>query len=158
MQIKLIINGENKNLSIEPGEHLLDVLRRNGYHGVKEGCREGECGACVVLLNGKPVNSCILFAARCDGAEITTVEGLGSPDNLHPLQEAFLESGAVQCGYCTPGMILSSKALLDENPNPTEEEIRTALDGNLCRCTGYVKIIEAVKKASEKINANDQDS
>lgn len=151
MEIKLKINGKDHVFQITPGEKLMDLLRREGYKSVKEGCREGNCGACVILLEGRPVNSCLVFAARCDGCRITTVEGLGAHEKLHPLQEAFLESGAVQCGYCTPGMLLSSKALLDEHPDPTVEEIKTGLDGNLCRCTGYVKIIKAVKKAAKNM-------
>jgi len=154
MELKLFVNDRQKVFTIDPGEHLLDVLRREGYNSVKEGCREGTCGACVVLLDGRPVNSCLVPAARCQGRNVTTAEGLGDPDHLHPLQEAFIESGAVQCGYCTPGMLLSSKALLDDNPDPTDGEIRQALDGNLCRCTGYVKILEAVKKAAEKMREN----
>lgn len=148
MRIKFKINGQIKEFEIKPNETLLDLLRREGYRGVKEGCREGHCGACTVLINGTPVQSCLTPGPRADGKEVLTVEGLGTPDNLHPLQKSFLEEGAVQCGYCTPGMLLSSKALLDKNPKPSEEEIRRALDGNLCRCTGYVKIIEAIKKAS----------
>ncbi|MBN1900387.1 (2Fe-2S)-binding protein [Candidatus Sumerlaeota bacterium] len=149
MKIKLSINKKKQELDILPGEKLLDVLRSRGYHSVKEGCREGNCGACVVLLDGKPVNSCLVFAAHCQERQITTLEGLGSPGSLHPLQEAFVQSGAIQCGYCTPGMILSSKALLDENPDPSDDEIEIALDGNLCRCTGYVQILEAVKKGAK---------
>jgi len=151
MEIKVKINGQEKTLLCEPGECLLDVLRREGYYSVKEGCRQGNCGACVVLLNGHPVNSCLVFAGRCEGYEIITLEALGTPHDLHPLQKAFIEAGAVQCGYCTPGMILSSKALLRENPDPSLEEIKLALDGNLCRCTGYVKIIEAVRTAAKKM-------
>ena len=147
MKIKININKLAKELEIVPGESLLDLLRRSGYYGVKEGCRKGNCGACVVLLDGKPVNSCLVFAAHCQDRNVTTIEGLGTPQNLHPLQKAFIEAGAVQCGFCTPGMILSSKALLDENPKPTLEDIKQALDGNLCRCTGYVKILEAVQNA-----------
>jgi len=148
--IKFKVNGEEKEFKINPGDILLDVLRREGYYGVKFGCRTGNCGACIVLLNGKPVNSCLVLAANVQNTEITTIEGIGSMDAPHPLQVAFVDKGAVQCGYCTPGMILSAKALLDENPNPSEEEIKEALDSNLCRCTGYVKVIEAVKSASEK--------
>ncbi len=148
MELRVNVNGEDKVFTIAAGERLLDVLRRVGYHSVKEGCREGNCGACVVLLDGKPINSCQVFAARCEGCEITTAEGLGTPAHPHPLQAAFVKAGAVQCGYCTPGMLLSAKALLDENPEPTTEEIKEALDGNLCRCTGYVKIIKAVKNAA----------
>jgi len=151
VNIKITINDLAKELDIVPGESLLDLLRRSGYYGVKEGCRKGNCGACVVLLDGKPVNSCLVFAAHCQDRSVTTIEGLGTPQNLHPLQKAFIEAGAVQCGYCTPGMVLSSKALLEENPNPTLEDIKLALDGNLCRCTGYVKIIEAVRTAAKKM-------
>jgi len=147
MLLKVKINGEDKVLPIAAGERLLDLLRREGYFSVKEGCRQGNCGACVVLLDGRAVNSCMVFAARCEGREIITAEGLGTPARPHPLQEAFVNAGAVQCGYCTPGMLLSSQALLAENPAPSVEEIKTALDGNLCRCTGYVKIIKAVQDA-----------
>jgi aerobic-type carbon monoxide dehydrogenase small subunit (CoxS/CutS family) len=149
MLLKVKINGEDKVLTIATGERLLDLLRREGYFSVKEGCRQGNCGACVVLLDGRAVNSCMVFAARCEGCEIITAEGLGTPAHPHPLQEAFVNAGAVQCGYCTPGMLLSSRALLAENPAPSVEEIRTALDGNLCRCTGYVKIIKAVQDAAK---------
>jgi len=151
MKSKITINENIKELDLIPGESLLDLLRRFGYYGVKEGCRKGNCGACVVLLDGKPVNSCLVFAAHCQDRNITTIEGLGTPQNLHPLQKAFIEAGAVQCGFCTPGMILSSKALLDENPDPSPEDIKLALDGNLCRCTGYVKIIDAVQTAAKKM-------
>lgn len=153
--ITVTINGEKKTAYLKnPLETLLDFLRRNHYVGVKEGCRAGQCGACTVIVDGRAVNSCLYPAIRADGKQITTIEGLGKPSNLHPIQEAFLQAGAVQCGYCTPGMILSTKALLDKNPRPTEEEIKIALDGNLCRCTGYVKIIEAVKLAITKMNRN----
>src|SRR6185369_6694772 len=118
---------------------LLDVLRREGYFGVKRGCEKGECGACTVLLNGKAINSCLTFAAHVEGAELLTIEGLAHGDELHPLQEAFLEVSAVQCGFCTPGMILNAKALLDRNPHPTEQEVREVMAGNYCRCTGYEK-------------------
>lgn len=151
MIIEPIINGKPRTLEISPGEVLLDVLRRAGYHGVKEGCREGECGACVVLLDGKPVNSCVLLAAKTDGREITTIEGLGTIHNSHPLQRIFIEEGAVQCGFCSPGIILSTKALLDANPSPSEEEIRRYLEGHICRCTGYVKIIKAIKHAAKEL-------
>ena len=157
MNIAVFINGEKKTLAIEPGERLLDTLRSEGYHSVKEGCRQGNCGSCLVLLDGKPVNSCLVFAARCHGHEIVTAEGLHVAERPHALQESFVKAGAVQCGYCTPGMILSSKALLCENPDPSDEEIRIALDGNLCRCTGYVKIIEAVKNAAKKIKKSRSD-
>lgn len=145
MNLNVTINGKKKNIAIEPGDILLDVLRKAGYNDVKSGCRTGDCGACVVLINGLPANSCLILAANVDGEEITTIKGIGTLDNPHPIQKSFVEKGAVQCGYCTPGMILSTKALLDKNKKPTDNEIKKALDGNLCRCTGYVKIIEAVK-------------
>ncbi len=151
MQLGLRVNGEYRTFAISPSDHLLDVLRREGFFSVKEGCRQGECGACVILLDGRPVNSCLVYAAHCQDREVTTVEGLGNPGNPHILQTAFVEAGAVQCGYCTPGMILSAKALLDRNPKPSEREILQALDGNLCRCTGYVKIVEAVKIAAGRL-------
>jgi carbon-monoxide dehydrogenase small subunit len=137
---------------VQPETTLLEVLRDTwGLTGAKRGCDEGDCGACTVLLDGKPVNSCLVLAIRLDGREITTIEGLGKEDRLHPLQSAFIHHGALQCGFCGPGMILSAKALLDSNPNPTEAEIRQALAGNICRCTGYSKIIEAVQSASRMI-------
>ena len=151
MQIEVLINGEKKHFNIEPGETLLNLLRREGYYGVKRGCEEGYCGACTVILNKKAVNSCLVFAAKAHQGEITTIEGLGTPDNPHPLQEAFAQTGAVQCGFCTPGFILSAKALLDENPDPSEEEVKTALDGNYCRCTGFVKPVKAVLSAAKKM-------
>lgn len=151
MILNVKINGKLKKIEIEPGELLLDVLRREGYTGVKSGCRTGNCGACVILLNGKAVNSCMVFAANTEGDEITTIEGIGTMDEPHQIQKSFVEKGAVQCGYCTPGMILSTKSLLDENKNPSDEEIKIALNGNLCRCTGYVKIIDAVKDAASKM-------
>lgn len=149
MDIALNINGEERHFSIATGETLLEVLRRLGYLGVKHGCEDGSCGVCTVLLDGKAVHSCIMLAAQADGRRITTIEGVGTRDHLHPLQAAFVELGAVQCGYCTPAMILSAKALLDENPHPTEAEAREALSGVLCRCTGYVKPVEAVLQVAE---------
>ena len=151
MIVNLNINNQERQVEIKPAERLIDVLRREGFFSVKEGCRKGNCGACVVLLDGSPVNSCLIFAASCEGRRIETAESLGSTENLHPLQKAFLDEGAIQCGYCTPGMLLSAKALLNENPHPAEDDIKKALDGNLCRCTGYVKIIKAVQKAAEAI-------
>ena len=151
MQIELTINGKLKSLEIQPGESLLETLRKNGYTGVKYGCGTGDCGACVVLLNEKPVNSCQVLTAAVDGESVTTVEGIGTMDKPHPIQEELVKAGAVQCGYCTPGVVLSAYALLQTNPHPTEDEIKTALDGHLCRCTGYVKIIEGVKNAAEKV-------
>ena len=131
---------------------LVDFIREDlGLTGTKKGCEEGECGACTLIMNGKSVVSCLIPAFKADGAEILTVEGLADDAQLHPLQQAFLEEGAVQCGYCTAGMLLSAKALLDENPNPTVQEVKKGLSGNLCRCTGYTKIIRAVQVASEKM-------
>ena len=147
MQLQLTVNGEARQWTIAPGAILLDVLRREGYFGAKRGCETGECGACTVLLNGKPVNSCLMFAAQAEGAEILTIEGVASHDRLDPLQEAFLDRGAVQCGFCTGGMILGAKALLHRTPEPTEAEVREALAGHLCRCTGYQKPVEAVLAA-----------
>ena len=149
-----IINGERKEIEFAPHKRLLDVLRENGYTEVKEGCREGECGACVVLLEGKPVNSCQVLAASVMEKEIITVKGIGTIHNPHPIEEAFVEAGAVQCGFCTPGMVIATYALLNENPEPEDEDIKRALDGNLCRCTGYVKIKKAVKLAAKKVKEN----
>jgi len=149
LTIRLTINGEPKAFDVDPGDKLLDVLRRAGYMGVKKGCGSGDCGACAVLFNGRAVNSCLIFAGKADGADVVTVEGLADGDALHPIQEAFVAEGAVQCGYCTPGMVISTYDLLSRNPNPTEAEIREGLSGNLCRCTGYVKQIKAVKRAAE---------
>ena len=150
--IRLAVNGETYTIAVEPRESLLDVLRdKLGLTGTKKGCNRGDCGACTVIMDGKPVNSCLVLAVEADGKELLTIEGLADKGQLHPVQEAFIQYGAIQCGYCTPGMIMSAKALLDENPNPTEEEIRRAIGGNLCRCTGYVKIIDAIKKAAESI-------
>ncbi len=148
MELRVTVNGAPKQWTIAPGEILLEVLRREGYFGVKRGCETGECGACTILLGGRPVNSCLMFAAQAEGAEITTIEGLAHGDQLDPLQESFLDHGAVQCGFCTGGMILSAKALLDREPHPTEDAVREALAGHLCRCTGYRKPVEAVLAAS----------
>jgi len=143
--LQLRVNGQDREIRAHPAERLLDVLRGQlGLTGAKEGCGTGQCGACTVLVDGRPVASCMVFAADAAGREITTIEGLARPGQLHPLQRAFLEHGAVQCGFCTPGMILAAKALLDQNSSPTDEEIRRALAGNLCRCTGYRKIFEAI--------------
>jgi len=151
LKIRLKVNGKSKHWTIAPGDVLLDLLRRENYFGVKRGCETGECGACTVLMNGKAINSCLMFAAQADGSDILTIEGVAQGDELDPLQEAFLQHGAVQCGFCTPGMILNAKALLARRPNPTEEEVRDMLAGNFCRCTGYRKVIEAVLAASERL-------
>ena len=143
------LNGEEVTIHIKPDAMLLDVLRDElGLMGTKEACGEGECGACTVLLDGQPVASCLMPALKAQGREVYTVEGLASGGNLHPLQKSFIEHGGVQCGYCTPGMLMSAKALLDRSPHPSEDEIKEAISGNLCRCTGYVKIVEAIKAAS----------
>jgi len=151
--IKFSLNGESMELEIEPHLTLLQLLRdKLELTGTKEGCGMGECGACTVLVGGKAVNSCILPAMEVDGKSVTTIEGLtDAQGNLHPIQKAFIEYGAVQCGFCSPGMVLSAKALLDENPKPTEEEIRHGIAGNLCRCTGYLQIIQAIKAASGQL-------
>jgi aerobic-type carbon monoxide dehydrogenase small subunit (CoxS/CutS family) len=149
MNITLTINDQRKSIEITPGEKLLDTLRSQGYKSVKFGCGEGTCGSCLVLVGGEPRLACITFTAQVAGKTITTLEGLGTFEKLHPLQESFLAEGAVQCGYCTPGMILAAKALLDKNPVPSEEDIKNALDGNRCRCTGYTAIIRAIKRAAE---------
>ncbi|HXX36514.1 MAG TPA: (2Fe-2S)-binding protein [Thermodesulfobacteriota bacterium] len=150
--IKFNLNGEPVELEIEPHLTLLQLLRdRVGLTGTKEGCGMGECGACTVLLDGKTVNSCIFPAMEVDEKSVTTIEGLtDAQGNLHPIQKAFIEYGAIQCGFCTPGMVLSAKALLDENPKPSEEEIRHGVAGNLCRCTGYLQIVQAIKAASNQ--------
>jgi carbon-monoxide dehydrogenase small subunit len=146
------VNGEWREATVAPETTLLDVLRETwGLTGTKKGCDEGECGACTVLLDGEPVNACLVLAVRAQGASVTTIEGVGDPRHPHPLQSAFVENAAVQCGYCAPGMILSAKALLDKNLNPTAQEVRRALSGNLCRCTGYTKIVDAVLRAGRKL-------
>ncbi len=147
-----MVNGEPHEIDVKPHWNLLYVLRKKlGLKGVKYGCGTGECGACSVILDGKVIHSCLKLAAQCDGSEITTIEGINTGPQLTRLQESFVRHGAVQCGYCTPGMILAAHTLLNEKPKPTEHEVREALDGNLCRCTGYQKIIEAVlDAASEK--------
>jgi carbon-monoxide dehydrogenase small subunit len=147
-QIQLTVNDEEYDLLVHPNRTLLDLLRYDlGLTGTKEGCDEGDCGACTVIVNGKVVTSCLVLAVEMDGAAITTIEGLHKGDGLHPIQQAFVDSGAVQCGFCTPGMILTTKALLDEMSDPSEEDIKHYLEGNLCRCTGYAKILDAVNSA-----------
>lgn len=149
--VTLQVNGESYELFIEAKKTLLEVLREDlGLTGTKEVCDLGACGACTVLLNNKPVLSCLILAVACKGKEIITIEGLRQGETLHPLQNSFIQHGAIQCGMCTPGMILSAKALLDENPRPTELEVRRAISGNLCRCTGYVKIVEAILAVSQE--------
>ena len=147
----LRVNGEEQELLIHPHRTLAEVLREElQLTGTKQSCNEGACGSCTVLLDGLPVRSCLLLAVDVEGREITTIEGLAEEGKLHPLQASFVEHYAIQCGFCTPGMILTAKALLDANPNPTDKEIRQAISGNICRCTGYAKIIEAIKAASAK--------
>jgi carbon-monoxide dehydrogenase small subunit len=148
--ITLTVNGNKYEVAIEPRQSLLQVLREELHlTGTKEGCSEGECGACTVLLDGQTVDSCLIFALEANGREVGTIEGLATGDTLHPLQKAFAEYGGEQCGFCTPGMILAAKALLDSNPHPTEADIRQGISGNLCRCTGYVKIVEAIKAVAK---------
>jgi len=150
--VSLRVNGETYTLALEPNVTLQEVLREHlGLTGTKKGCDGGECGACTVLMDGMTVNSCLVLAMATRGKEITTIEGLARGGHLHPLQKAFHELGAIQCGYCSPGMILSAKALLDRNPNPSRMEIQRAISGNLCRCTGYVKIIEAIEATAFSI-------
>lgn len=146
--VTLTLNHEHRSFQAEPQETLLHLLREKArLTGVKCGCELGECGACTVIYNGRAVNSCCVLAEQADGSDVVTIEGIGTADEPHPLQQAFMDAGAIQCGFCTPGMILSAKALLDRVPHPDEETIREALSGNLCRCTGYSKIIEAVQLA-----------
>ena len=151
IHITLAINGRPHELAVQPNAVLLHTLRDLGYTDVKNGCEIGECGACAVLLNGKPVNSCMVLAAQVNGSAILTNAGLGTIDKPHVIQEAFADAGAVQSGFCTPGMVIATKALLDKNPDPSEEEIRDALSGNLCRCSGYGQIIEAVRMAADRL-------
>jgi carbon-monoxide dehydrogenase small subunit len=147
--INITVNGSLEQVSVPSNMTLMRMLRESlALTGTKNGCSAGECGACTVLLNGEPVNSCMVLAVECDGAEVTTVEGLAGDQQLSPIQEAMIQSGGVQCGFCTPGVLISARALLDRNPDPGEEEIRAALVGNLCRCTGYVRIIESIKQAA----------
>jgi aerobic carbon-monoxide dehydrogenase small subunit len=148
--VTLTVNGASVEAAVEPNQTLLQFLREDlGLTGTKHGCGLGDCGACTVILDGKPVNACLVLAVQSNGCEVLTIEGLAGNGKLHPIQQAFVDTGAIQCGFCTPGMILSAKALLEETPRPTEQEIRTAISGNLCRCTGYQKIIEAIKDAAE---------
>jgi carbon-monoxide dehydrogenase small subunit len=156
-QIRLRVNGQFHDLLVEPHRMLLEVLRDDlGLTGTKWSCLAGECGACAVLIDGKSTISCLTLAVSVQHVEITTIEGLAKGNKLHPIQQAFVDNGAIQCGFCTPGMILSAKALLDENPDPTKEEVKSGLAGNLCRCTGYIKIIEAVLAAAQTIRKKEE--
>jgi len=155
LEIEFTINNEKRRLSVKPNDLLINIIRNDLFlTGSKYGCGIGECGACTVLLNGEPVLSCLTLAATVDGKEITTIEGLAEGDKLHPMQIAFLKNAAVQCGFCTPSMILTATALLKENPNPTEDEIRDYMRGNICRCTGYIQIVKAIEECAygEKTN------
>jgi carbon-monoxide dehydrogenase small subunit len=148
--ISLTVNGKVHELAVEPNVTLLELLRGElGLTGTKRGCDAGDCGSCTVILDGKPVNSCLVLAVQANGRDVVTIEGVQTEEGLHPIQQAFVEHGAVQCGFCTPGMILSAKALLDKKPRPSEMEIRAALSGNLCRCTGYQKIVEAIQSVGD---------
>jgi carbon-monoxide dehydrogenase small subunit len=150
--VSLRVNGETHTLALEPNVTLQEVLREHlGLTGTKNSCDTGECGACTVLLDGMAVNSCLVLAMDASGKEITTIEGLAREGDLHPLQQSFHDLGAIQCGFCTPGMIMSAKALLDRNPTPSQDEIQEAISGNLCRCTGYVKIVEAIEAAASNM-------
>lgn len=148
--ITLSVNGREYEIAVEPNRTLTQVLREDlGLLGTKEGCGVGDCGACTVIMDGVPVNSCLVLAVQAGGCRITTIEGVADGDRLHPIQQAFVDFGAIQCGFCTPGMVLTAKDLLEKNPDPTERQIREGLSGNLCRCTGYQKIVEAVQEASK---------
>lgn len=150
LPISLVVNGQQRELLVEPRRTLLDALRYDlGLTGTKEGCSNGNCGTCTVLLDGRAVNSCLVLAVEAQGKEVLTIEGLAQEGKLHPLQQAFVKEGAVQCGFCTPGVILSAKALLDANPHPSEAEVRRAIAGNLCRCTGYDKLVRAIMAANQ---------
>ena len=152
----MTINGESVEAAVEPNQTLLQFLREDlGLTGTKHGCGLGDCGACTVIMDGKAVNSCLVLAIQAQGKDILTIEGLAVNGQLHPIQQAFVDKGAIQCGFCTPGMILSAKAFLDTNPEPSEHDIRTAISGNLCRCTGYQKIVEAVESAAERLKSEE---
>ena len=154
--IQLTVNGRPVEALVEPNRTLIQFLREDlGLTGTKHGCGLGDCGACTVILDGQPVNSCLVLAISANGREVLTIEGLAENGKLHPVQQAFVDRGSIQCGFCSPGMILSAKALLDTNPNPTEQEIRMAISGNLCRCTGYQKIVEAIGEAAKIIQGTE---
>jgi len=152
MKIRLTVNGRGVECEADAEARLLDLLRETlALTGTKEGCGEGECGACTVLVDGRPVNSCLILAPSVDGKSVTTIEGIADNDRLHPIQQAFVDAGGVQCGFCTPGFIMSTYALLEKTPHPSDDEIRTAIEGNLCRCTGYDRIVAAIRLAAERI-------
>ncbi|MDD5265008.1 MAG: (2Fe-2S)-binding protein [Candidatus Bipolaricaulis sp.] len=152
MKVRFTVNGRAATVEADAEMRLLDALRDELHlTGTKEGCGEGECGACTVLLDGRPVNSCLVLAAQAEGRDVLTIEGLAAGPQLHPIQQAFVDAGAAQCGFCTPGFVMSTYALLRDHPAPSDEEILTALEGNLCRCTGYVKIVDAVRRAAERL-------
>ena len=158
VELTLTVNGEAYEVLIDAHRTLLEVLRETlGFTGTKKSCNEGECGACTVIMDGKPVASCLVLALDAQGKEILTIEGLAQGEQLHPLQVAFVRQGGIQCGFCTPGMIMSAKALLDRNPRPTATEVRRAISGNLCRCTGYQQIVDAVMTAAETMNESSRD-
>jgi carbon-monoxide dehydrogenase small subunit len=157
--VTLNINDETYQVIVRPRESLLDVLRdKLNLTGTKKGCNEGDCGACTVIMDGRTVNACLVLAVEAEGQKITTVEGLARGSQLHPLQESFVRNGGFQCGFCTPGMLMSAKALLDEIPDPTDEQIRRGISGNLCRCTGYAKIIESVKEAAQSMKGGNRNA
>jgi len=152
VKVSLTLNGEPRQIEVEPYRSLLDMLRNEaGLTGTKKGCDVGDCGACTVLVDGKPLNSCLMLGVEAQGCEVLTIEGIQpAPDRLHPLQESFMRLGGAQCGFCTPGMIMMALALLEENPHPTEDEIRFGIAGNICRCTGYTRIVEAIQACVKK--------
>ena len=153
MRVDFLLNGKGISIEVEPGRSLLHVLRHDlGLKGTKEGCGQGECGSCTVLLNGEAVLSCLTLIPKVQGCSVTTIEGVETEEGLHPLQKSFIEHGAIQCGFCTPGMILAAKACLEENPSPSLQEIKEAVSGNLCRCTGYAKIVEAIQSVVKPQN------
>jgi carbon-monoxide dehydrogenase small subunit len=155
--VHLNVNGEDYDVIAQSGESLLDVLRNRLYlTGTKKGCNEGDCGACTVIIEGRSVNACLVLAVEADGQKILTIEGLANGSKLHPLQDAFLKYGGFQCGFCTPGMLMSAKALLEEHPDPTDEEIKRGISGNLCRCTGYAKIVESIREAARAMRGADK--
>lgn len=150
--VNFTLNGENVEIDVSPARTLLDVLRNDlNMRGTKNGCESGECGSCTVIMNGKAVTSCLIPIMKAQGAVIETIEGIGTPDNLHPIQKSFVKNNALQCGYCIPGTIMSAKALLDKNPDPAPEEVKAAIAGNICRCTGYVKMEKAILEAAEEM-------